>query len=76
MSERPRYSIFIGYQPDGDIRYYFQDHEPYRTVDNKVKGIDYGICLHYQGRGFTFKRKAHDAIEFCKKLNAEAGIVT
>jgi hypothetical protein len=75
MSERPRYSIFIGYEPDGEIRYYFQDHDPdFKT--GREKGINYGLCFHYQGRGFTYKRKAHDAIEFCKKLNAEAGIVT
>ena len=75
MSVRPRWSIFISYNDAGEVLYYFQDHDPGSSTGEN-KGINYGICLHYQGRGFTYKKKAHDAIEFCKKLNAECGIVT
>jgi hypothetical protein len=67
---RPRWQIYIGYGDDGQVRYYFQDTDPpYRDICKP--GVIYGTVLLFVGRNFYYKLKAHDAIEYCRDLNAK-----
>ena len=69
---RPRYSVYVGRQSydksPSELAYFFRDHSDGET--DASGALTYGTKMLYRDGGFVTMKDPHDAIIFCRALNA------